>query len=156
MRQALTFLILLAFAGAVSADSPSHPLASSPETSLSLGNSSLLEWGPSTLGFSQSWGGGESRSQGFLLKEFRSQLHPSLVFSANFGMSFEPGAMSGRQDGNAHFVIPEATLTWTPAENTMICLQFQHGRLWDDPRFNDGHYGYNFKYGRPDLFGETP
>ncbi|MBC8368141.1 hypothetical protein H8E52_12100 [bacterium] len=156
MRRTLTILILMACAWAVSAETSSHPLASTPESSLSLGNSSLLQWGPSTLGFSQSWGGGESRSQGFLLKEFRSQLHPSLVFSANFGMSFEPSAMSGQQDGNAHFVIPQATLTWTPAENTMIRLQFSQGRTWNDPSYFGGRYGYDLGYGRPDPFGETP
>ncbi len=156
MRRTLTILILMASAWTLSAESVSHPMASAAENTLSLENSSLLQWGPSTLGFSQSWGGGESQSQGFLLKEFRSQLHPSLVFSANFGMSFEPSAMSGRQDGNARFVIPEATLTWTPAENTMIRLQFSQGRAWNDASYFSGRYGYDFGYGRPDPIGETP
>ncbi len=156
MRQPLTLLILLIAGSAALAESPSHPFATGQQSILGLEQSSLLEWGPSTLGFSQTWSGGESRSQGFLLKEFRSQLHPTLEFRARFGMSFQPSAMSGRQDGNARFELPEATLTWRPGKDTMIRLQFQQGSVWQSRGVFDDPVLGEFGYGRPNPFGETP
>ncbi len=156
MKQALTILILLAAFQVALADLPGHPFAVPSQAPLSLEGPSLLEWGPSTLGFSQTWYGGESRSQGFLLKEFRSVLHPTLEFRARFGMSFQPEVMNGSTDGNARFEIPEAMLTWKPGESTIIRLHFQQGSLRHDSPYSMGRSVFDSPYGLADPFAETP
>jgi len=130
MRMLLSTLAVLV-ALIASAQTLDHPMAASVSQGLGLHESKLLQWGPSTLGYSQIWSGGESRSHGFLLKEFRSQLHPSLSFRARFGLSFQPGTLDAAGENASRFEIPEATLTWMPGENTLVRLQFQQGSLWN-------------------------
>jgi hypothetical protein len=149
-------LFLLALLAPAGAELPQHPFAAPSQSSLSLEGPSLLEWGTSTLGYSQTWYGGESRSQGFLLKEFRSVLHPSLEFKARFGMSFQPGAMNGSGDENARFEIPEASLTWRPGGNTVIRLHFQQGSLGQSLPYSTGSSAFDSQFGIFDPFAETP
>jgi len=156
MKQVLPMLILLAFVPAARAEMTDLGSSFRPGTPLHLEGAPLLQWGPSTLGFSQSWVGGRSRSQGYLLKEFRSQLHPSLVLRARFGMSFQPSAMSGNEDGNARFEIPEASLTWKPGGSTVVRIQFQQGGLWGDPRFGPAGFGNDPWRRGLDPFDTTP
>jgi len=152
---AFAFALFLA-AGPVQAVDSNHPFAVKPLDVLRLEESPLLQWGPSSLSFSQTWSGGESRSQGTLLKEFRSVLHPTLTFKARFGLSFQPGTMVGGEQAPPRFELPEATLTWKPGENTVLRLQFQQGSLWNDPLRRYGRAGVDSWYGRPGLWDEMP
>jgi hypothetical protein len=117
--------ILLA-ATAAAADAP-HPFARplDPIASTPGLNLDRLAWGPTTLAYSAAWSGGESASQGFLLKELRSVLAPGLTFRARFGLAFTPGAQLAGREGPASFTLPEASLTWRPSEHVTLRLEYQ-------------------------------
>lgn len=138
MRQLAIILALLLVPGLALADALGHPFAARPGGLALSEDSRLLQWGPSTLGYSQAWFGGESRSQGYLLKELHAQLHPTLSFRARFGLSFQPGALGGTAEAAPRFELPEAVLTWRPGEDTVIRLQFQQGGLWSEPAWRRG------------------
>jgi len=122
---------LLVLAPTAGADLSGHPLAA-PGSSLSLApDPGFLQWGPTTLGYSTAWSGGQNYSQGFLLKQVSAELLPGLNFQAQFGFSYQPG-MQVSGDNGARLEIPAAMLTWQPSENFVMRLQWQQGGLAND------------------------
>jgi len=51
-----------------------------------------LEWGRTTLSYSQTWLGSQSHSQAYLLKDLRAPLASGLTFNARFGLGFSRAA----------------------------------------------------------------
>ena len=141
MRVAV-LLALLAFAAPIAASTPApHPFAKS-DGSAKLGFSLPgIEWGNTTLSYSQAWNGNASASQGLLTKDLFASLAPGLEFRAQFGMQFSPGL--GSEDGEAQprWVLPYAALNWEPSEHLQFRLEFsQFGtgtgyptRIYADP-----------------------
>ncbi len=135
-RRFIACLLLLALAQPALAETAANPLAlvapisSSPQLGLGLDR---LQWGPSALSYSQSWGGGESRSLGLLTRDLRIPLGAQLDFNARFGLAFSPGDQQwGREDGGARLVLPYAALDWRPGDNFLLRLEVgQGGGLYD-------------------------
>ena len=129
-------LLLLALAAPALAETAYNPLAqaapisSSPRLGLGLDR---LQWGPSALSYSQSWGSGESHSLGLLTRDLRIPLGTQLDFNARFGLAFSPGDQQlGREDGGARLVLPYAALDWRPGDNFLLRLEVgQGGGLYD-------------------------
>ena len=143
-------LAVMLLAPAAMAELPVHPLASSGGSNSLLPDGGFLDWGPTTLGYSTAWSGGQSYSQGFMHKQVSADLLPGLSFKAHFGVSYQPGARLNDSGQGSRLEIPEATLTWRPSENFLMRLQWRQGSLgspysrdpwlnpwesggWDDP-----------------------
>jgi len=132
---ALFCLLLLPAIGLAQTDAL-HPLAAplgGADAGLSLGLN-RLDWGPTTLSYSQSWGGGQSQSLGLLTRDLRIPLGGNLDFSTRFGVAFTPGAdLSGQQQAG-RFVLPFAALDWQPGESFLLHLEVGQGlgsTVWD-------------------------
>jgi len=132
----LACLLLLALAAPALAETALNPLAqaapmvTSPTLGLGL---ERLQWGPTAVSYSQSWGAGESRSLGLLTRDLRIPLGAQLDFNARFGLAFTPGAQQlGNEGGGARFVLPFAALDWRPGANFILHLEVgQGGGLYD-------------------------
>lgn len=123
MQKFLTFLLLATSLPLAASELPAHPFVLSPESEREF--SLPFEWGPTTLGYSQSWGGGESWSRGMMMKSLKAELMPGLHFQARMGLSYRAGAFNAAE--NARFELPEASLVWRPREDFVLRLQFSHG-----------------------------
>lgn len=119
-----TALCLLLMSSGVLADATEHPFAKQTAPvglDLSFGR---LEWGKTTLGYSQSWIGSGSISQGYLLKDLRAPLADGLELNARFGFSFVPGTGLNGASNEAELVIPYAALHWQPSESFQLRLEY--------------------------------
>ena len=86
-----------------------------------------LEWGRTTLSYSQTWLGSQSLSQAYLLKDLRAPLASGLTFNARFGLGFSPGgSLNQQQDRQPELVIPYAALSWQPSEHFLLRLEYSH------------------------------
>lgn len=128
----LACLLLVAAVAPAAAESAPHPLAqgapltltTSPQLGFGL---ERLQWGPTTLSYSQSWMGGRSSSLGLLTRDLRVPLGGQLDFSARFGLAFTPsGQQLGGEEG-ARFVLPYAALDWRPGDSFRLRVEVGQG-----------------------------
>ncbi len=157
MRSRIAFALLtLLFLTGLAPATEEHPFAITPESprlDLSFGR---LEWGPTSVLYSQSWSGSQSFGRGYLLKDLRAPLAPGLDFRARFGMAFTPGGGWDGQPRSPELVLPYAALSWEPTENLLLRFEFSHlgsgsplgmagyaspwrGSSWHDPHWLRGH-----------------
>jgi hypothetical protein len=144
-RRFLASLLLLAVAVPALAETPLNPLAqsspllASPQLGLGLDR---LQWGPTAVSYSQSWGAGESHSLGLLTRDLRIPLGAQLDFNARFGLAFSPSAQRLDSEQGARFVLPFAALDWRPGDNFLLHLEVgQGGGLYDPLGFSDWRRG---------------
>ena len=148
----LALLILSLPCAAAWGQSADHPLAKHSAMGLSIPGLSRLEWGPTSLSYSQAWSSAGSQSQGFLLKELRGQLAPSLTFQAQMGVAFTPGGGLSSQGEPARFALPFAALTWRPSESTIFRLEYsQRSAYGFDPWYGGSQPWYRSLGAEGDL-----
>jgi hypothetical protein len=108
-----------------------HPLGALPTLGTSGGGAALgldrFQWGPTTLSYSQSWGGGQSRSLGMLTRDLRVPLGGNLDFNTRFGVAFTPNAGLSGQEQAGQFVLPYAALDWRPTESFLLHVEVGQG-----------------------------
>ena len=108
-----------------------HPLGALPTLGAAGGVPTLgfdrLQWGPTTLSYSQSWGGGQSRSLGMLTRDLRVPLGGNLDFNTRFGVAFTPNAGLSGQEQSGQFVLPYAALDWRPSDSFLFHVEVGQG-----------------------------
>lgn len=132
---ALTCLLLpavaLADVEAAAGGETLHPLGALSTFGVSDGAATLgldrFEWGSTTLSYSQSWGGGQSRSLGMLTRDLRVPLGQNLDFNTRFGVAFTPNAGLSGQEQGGQFVLPYAALDWRPTDSFLLHLEVGQG-----------------------------
>lgn len=121
---ALSLLILLVTP--LAAATEVHPFAiSEPAQGLDL-SFGRLEWGRTSLSYSQAWSEAGSFSQGLLLKELCAPLTSQLDFRAQFGLAFTPGTGPDGEPRQPELVIPYAALNWEPSDHFQLRLEYSH------------------------------
>ena len=137
MRASISFvsLALILCAAPLSATTTAtHPFARSEAPSRLGFSLPGIEWGSTTLSYSQAWFGGSSASRGLLTKELFAPLAPGLEFQAQFGLQFTPGLGSADGEAQPNWVLPYAALNWEPSDHFQLRLEYsQYGSGWGSP-----------------------
>jgi len=118
--------VLTLIAMATQAAVQEHPFLRTPAVQNLDKPLSMLQWGRTSLSYSQAWAGGRSFSQGMLLKGFRMDLTRGLSFEASFGMSFQPTNQWGPENNATEFVLPYAAFHWQVGDSFSMQLEYSN------------------------------
>lgn len=141
-RTVILALLLTLISVAVQAAVQEHPFLRTPAVQGHDRPLNMLQWGRTSLSYSQAWAGGRSFSQGMLLKGLRMDLAPGLSFEASFGMSFQPTNQWGAESNSTEFVLPYAAVHWQIGDSFSMQLEYSN--------MGDTGMGY-YKYYSPFL-----